>query len=59
MGKDNARTICGKTLQGISLKKNNKISISTGTIKTQHFCLDSWIDEKEFSGLSSGLYDNK
>ncbi len=33
MDKDNARTICGKTLQGISLKKNNKISISTGTIK--------------------------
>lgn len=47
------RNFCGKTLQGITLKKDNKVLISKGQIKAGHFCLDSWVDEKEFSNFAS------
>ncbi|MGH1516925.1 hypothetical protein [Chryseobacterium sp. JK1] len=55
--KGNPKTICGKALQGVSMKNNSQVIISKEVIKTNVFCLDSWIDEKDFSGFASGLYD--
>ena len=47
------KIFCGKTLQGITLKNDNKIRISTRVINAGQFCLDSWVDEKEFSSFAT------